>query len=314
MKKLLLLVPAMLGLLSVLVYAWAWIPGEPVILVDRYEDLVKELRRSNVPVLLPPEEAFSSEDLYAYVDVHGRTRLSRVGGYYVRWGQTSIDCYIPRPDEREKEGHPGYMTYGNGSIYWEAPPPIWPNEQIGTAEVEVLPQVRTGDWQARFEHLNCRYTVKGTTREAVLNMCCFLLDLSADSDRTTETDDSIKEAYQYKVVPGTSEWEELGGKAEREAACWISSSVLERMTTQALVETILTYPFFIDVYAFDTLELGFSIAPPQGLNVLLEREDAAETTQAVAEARLKEFGVDSIEWLYANTLQEYISQRDIRSS
>ena len=131
-------------------------------------------------VLLPPEEAFSGEEVNAYVKVRGRTRLSDVGGYGIGWSEgtqrRSITCYIPYPDEREVPGIPGYVTHGNGSTYWEAPPPIQPNHKIDPVDVEVTGPGQSGDWQARFEVSGCRYTVGSGSEESVLALCRLLLE------------------------------------------------------------------------------------------------------------------------------------------
>ena len=91
---------------------------------------------------------------------------------------------------------------------------------------------------------------------------------------------SIKEAYQYPIIPGTMEWNNLGSTQKRKEACRVSQDILSNMTTGALVETIVTYPFFTDVNAFDTLDLGIEALSYEfgGVDELLKRNDAYEST------------------------------------
>lgn len=87
---------------------------------------------------------------------------------------------------------------------------------------------------------------------------------------------TIMEPHVYEVVPGTEEWEALT-PAERYEVSYVSADVAEKMTTNALIETVLEYPYFINVCFYDTLEEGMEIVssyfPP--LEELLKREDAA---------------------------------------
>ena len=68
-------------------------------------------------------------------------------------------------------------------------------------------------------------------------------------------------------------------------ACYVSAEEAESMTTRALVETVVTYPYLIDMYAFDHPDLWFQSAQslpmirelcarPDGLAVL--RAEAAK--------------------------------------
>lgn len=70
-------------------------------------------------------------------------------------------------------------------------------------------------------------------------------------------------------------------------ACYVSAEEAESLTTRALVETVVTYPYLIDAYAFDSPDLWFRgarqnlpmlkelCARPDGLEVL--QEQAAKT-------------------------------------
>ena len=117
---------------------------------------------------------------------------------------------------------------------------------------------------------------------------------------------TITDPYVYDVIPGTEAWNDMTS-AERYEACYVSADVAENMTTQALVETVLGYPFWVNVYAFDTLEKGIDVVssyfPP--LAELLKREDAANAlaeysaSQSIhmrsGEINLKAYGVESLQ-------------------
>ena len=54
---------------------------------------------------------------------------------------------------------------------------------------------------------------------------------------------AISEAYQYPITPAnTDEWAKLTNLAEKKEVCQIPSEITENMTTEALIETVLTYP------------------------------------------------------------------------
>jgi len=68
----------------------------------------------------------------------------------------------------------------------------------------------------------------------------------------------------------------------KKRACYVSAEEAENMTTRALAETVLTYPFLIDLYAFDSPDLWFRVAKDSlpMLKELCAREDAVETLRA----------------------------------
>ena len=65
----------------------------------------------------------------------------------------------------------------------------------------------------------------------------------------------------------------------KKRACYVSAEEAENMTTRALAETVLTYPFLIDLYAFDSPDLWFRVAKDSlpMVKELCAREDAVET-------------------------------------
>ena len=53
--------------------------------------------------------------------------------------------------------------------------------------------------------------------------------------------------YEYPIKPGTTEWEELGTFSRRIAACRIPEETLDAMTTDALVDAVLDFPFLMNL-------------------------------------------------------------------
>ena len=68
----------------------------------------------------------------------------------------------------------------------------------------------------------------------------------------------------------------------KKRACYVSAEEVENMTTRALVETVVTYPYLVDMYAFDSPDLWFRGAKNNlpMLKELCGREDAVETLRA----------------------------------
>ena len=84
------------------------------------------------------------------------------------------------------------------------------------------------------------------------------------------------DAYIFPVRPGMPEWIELKTFAERLKVCQVPEPILEDMSTEALVETCLNYPFLGNITLFTTLNQGLEavISNFNGLRELVERQDA----------------------------------------
>ena len=87
---------------------------------------------------------------------------------------------------------------------------------------------------------------------------------------------SASDAYDYPIKPGTDEWKAFGSHEEMLKACQIPEELLHRMSTAALVETVLNYPLSVDWWAYDSTEIGIKHVSGQfnGLSELLSRNDA----------------------------------------
>lgn len=123
--------------------------------------------------------------------------------------------------------------------------------------------------------------VLGTALVSVFGVSVLVGKLSASNQSY-----AITEPYAYPVKPGTQTWIDMTPR-ERRASCYVGEELAKQMTTQALIGTVLDYPYWVDVFAFDSFELGIrsvsSSFPP--LSELLSREDAEKTLEQYTEGR-----------------------------
>lgn len=93
--------------------------------------------------------------------------------------------------------------------------------------------------------------------------------------------EKIDEPYEYPVLPGTVQWQEMT-KEERYASCYVERAIAENMTTEALLQTVLDYPYYDNVYAYNSFAEGLmyvsEYCPP--LQVLLERDATMATIES----------------------------------
>ena len=82
---------------------------------------------------------------------------------------------------------------------------------------------------------------------------------------------TINEPYDYPIKPGTDEWFKIEDHVEKVKMLQIPQDVLEKMTTEALVESVVNYPYLLDMLAFATQKLGYE-AVRDGFNGLQELE------------------------------------------
>lgn len=93
---------------------------------------------------------------------------------------------------------------------------------------------------------------------------------------------SVTAPYQFPVQPGTPEWVELSANARR-AACRLPAGLAEQMTSEALLETALDYPFNASMYVSSDLEGMFgkraALAGNDALAELVTRPNAAAVVE-----------------------------------
>ncbi|NCE66342.1 hypothetical protein D1159_17640 [Pseudoflavonifractor sp. 524-17] len=81
---------------------------------------------------------------------------------------------------------------------------------------------------------------------------------TAESPIDPDSPYSIDIPYEYPIQPGTSEWFGYPTPHDRAAVCQIPEDILGELTTPALVETIVNYPFLIEMSLFVTPEEGYA--------------------------------------------------------
>ena len=86
---------------------------------------------------------------------------------------------------------------------------------------------------------------------------------------------SMDEPYQYPITPADEAWADFKTSQEMYDACQIPDSVLTRMTTEVLLETVLNYPFLGTYKGYDDYETaaGYLCGQFNGLDELLARDD-----------------------------------------
>ncbi len=86
----------------------------------------------------------------------------------------------------------------------------------------------------------------------------------------------VNEPYKYPVNIGSEKWNSFTNVLDRREACYVPEELLASMSTPALVETVVTWPLFIDVTCFDTIEMGIDWVSEYfgGIEELKKRGDA----------------------------------------
>ena len=98
---------------------------------------------------------------------------------------------------------------------------------------------------------------------------------------------SITKAYDYPIEVGSDEWNNLKTPEERKAAFSVPQTVIDDMTTKALLETVFTNPFLTDIWAYNSqgnYDKGITMALDNidGLSELTERENFLEELEAAS--------------------------------
>ena len=121
----------------------------------------------------------------------------------------------------------------------------------------------------------------------------------------------VTEPYQFPVQPGTPEWVELAEAGLARNACRMPNGLAEQMTSEALLETALDYPFNASMYVSSDLEGMFgkraALAGNDALAELVTRPDAEEVI-ARALAAPAEAGEDPLRGVYLETFCAWLPE------
>lgn len=115
----------------------------------------------------------------------------------------------------------------------------------------------------------------------VLSFICALQVIAAEPMESESEGFQLQNTpHIYGVVPGSDIWQSLSLN-ERVEACDISENEVNAMTTEALLSTVLEYPFIVNIYAYNSLGEGIEAVSEYfpGIIELLERENAEEVLQ-----------------------------------
>lgn len=129
---------------------------------------------------------------------------------------------------------------------------------------------------------------------------------------------TINEPYEYPIVPGTPEWAEMYSYRQMVEACEIPEEILHNMTTEALVESVITYPLSTKLYEYNDVQTGYDAWVNQfnGLQELERRSDALDclTTYCISsyqsnsvEDNFEQYVAESLYGIWTNSLESDIS-------
>jgi hypothetical protein len=63
-------------------------------------------------------------------------------------------------------------------------------------------------------------------------------------------------AYEYPVKPGTEEWKAIDSQLVKDSLCQIPDDIINRLTTEELLDVCLEYPMLGDILAFNNVQDG----------------------------------------------------------
>ena len=123
----------------------------------------------------------------------------------------------------------------------------------------------------------------------ILTLVCVLSMfslLASAVDQITESETVISvrnEPYEYPIYRGSKEWFALSPE-ERISAFRVPDDIINAMSTPALLETVISNPFFAHIYAYDTIIDGYDIVKGyvDGLQELVNRPDFETTLNSYA--------------------------------
>jgi len=121
---------------------------------------------------------------------------------------------------------------------------------------------------------------------------------------------SVEEPYQYPIVPGTQEWIQLESRPEMLEACQIPQEILDKLSTDALLQTILDYPFLSEMTMFyrtpeecnAEADFWFITDSFNGLQEFLSRKDALSALEKYQSFNALDNNSNVLTIIYRNVL------------
>jgi len=122
----------------------------------------------------------------------------------------------------------------------------------------------------------------------------------------------ITEAYNYPIVPEMAEWAELKSLSEMIEVCQIPENILNNMTTEALIETVINYPLLINMFAYDKPQQGFKEVSSyfNGLQELVNRDDVSPKLETFVSRMSVKKDYSSLNSVLARVIMENLQIRD----
>lgn len=108
--------------------------------------------------------------------------------------------------------------------------------------------------------------------------------LASNLSMDTKNDDHTKSVESIYDVVNSSTWQTME-RSDRIAACQIPSEQLDNLSTSELVQAVLAFPFFVDIYAFDSIDTGYAclLSECRALQTLVTRPDRADAILSIYE-------------------------------
>lgn len=121
--------------------------------------------------------------------------------------------------------------------------------------------------------------------------------------------------YEYEMY--ANEWKSSKIRAERVAICQIPQNILTNLSTDALIETVLDYPFFIDIYAHNSIQQGFESIKNEfnGFKELFNRKDIGiKLLKKYQNIDISEFARSRQSIYYLSNIEVLLAQKEIQDT
>ena len=146
----------------------------------------------------------------------------------------------------------------------------------------------------------------------LLNCSIFVVsaeDVGMQEDDNIQTIFSVSEGYYVcPIQPGSSEWDRLSIQ-ERYAVSSIDAGDVAAMTTDAVLLSVLNYPFIVNIYVYDDINEGIDAVRMYcpALEELLNRSDACVVVARYLQACRDQGSTDTTTYYVAARIYGYLT-------
>ena len=98
----------------------------------------------------------------------------------------------------------------------------------------------------------------------ILILCLTFLPISGFvfagnmTDSQTDNTNIITEPYEYPVTPDSPQWKSFTQTSQMIDACQVQENIVCKMTTEALLDTVMNYPLIVNVLVQNAAEIGYN--------------------------------------------------------